>query len=169
MSTNSNITKNKLTIITLLKAFIKDAFFFFGRDFVKENIYKKTEYYLYNYKYIDKIIDEIREDIIDNVNVSTYSHLIGKNSLEEQAIKLANNKKIYTLRKVKEIIYHYMKVFRQRNPKRYNFIKMKYFDKATPLDIEKVLKYNTKQQKDISDMIVSFFYRQFKKNGIGGM
>ncbi len=28
MSTNSNITKNKLTIITLLKAFIKNAFFF---------------------------------------------------------------------------------------------------------------------------------------------
>ncbi len=62
-----------------------------------------------------------------------------------------------------------MKVFRQRNPKRYNFIKMKYFDKATPLDIEKVLKYDSKQQKDISDMIVSFFYRQFKKDGIGGM
>lgn len=60
---------------------------------MKSSIYKKTEYYLYNYKNIDKIIDEIRENIIDSINVSTYSHLIGKNSLEEQAIKLVDNKK----------------------------------------------------------------------------
>ncbi len=140
---------------------------------MKENIYKKVEYYLYNYKNIDNIITNIRESIIDTVNISGGAWLKGKstdiNTVENQAIRLADNKKIYTLRKVKLVIDHYMKVFRQRNPKRYNFIKMKYFDKATPVDIEKVLKYNSKQQKDISDMIVSFFYRQFKKNGIGGM
>lgn len=68
---------------------------------MKSSIYKKTEYYLYNYKNIDKIIDEIRENIIDSINVSTYSHLIGKNSLEEQAIKLVDNKKIYNLKKDK--------------------------------------------------------------------
>lgn len=82
---------------------------------------------------------------------------------------LADNKKIYTLRKVKAVISHYMKVFRERNPKRYNFIKMKYFDKANPLEIQRTLKYDDKQQKDITDMVVSFFYRQFKKNDIGGM
>ena len=55
---------------------------------------------------------------------------------------LADNKKIYTLRKVKAVISHYMKVFRERNPKRYNFIKMKYFDKANPLEIQRTLKYD---------------------------
>lgn len=136
---------------------------------MKENIYKKVEYYLYNYKNIDNKIDEIRDGIIDSVNISTYSHLIGKNSVEEQAIKLAENKKIYNLRKIQKVIKHYLEVFRNRNPKRYYFIKMKYFDKATPLEIEKKLKYNAKQQKDITDMVVSFFYRQFKKAQIGGM
>ena len=134
---------------------------------MKENIYKKVEYYLYNYKNIDNKIEEIRDSIIESVNISTYSHLIGQNSVEEQAIKLAENKKVYNLRKVKKVIQYYMEVFRNRNPKRYNFIKMKYFDKATPLEIERKLKYSAKQQKDITEMVVSFFYRQFKKAKIG--
>lgn len=136
---------------------------------MKENIFKKTEYYLYNYKDIDKRIDEIREDIIDAVNISSYAHLNGKNTLEEQAIKLANNRKIYSLKKAKVIIEHYLKVFKQRNLKRYEFIKMKYFDKASPIQIKRELGYNDKQQKDITNTVVSFFYRQFKKAGIGGM
>jgi len=136
---------------------------------VKESVYKKTEYYLYNYKNIDDKIEEIRESIIESVNISTYSHLIGKNSLEEQAIKLADNRKIYNLRKAKTIIAHYLKVFKNRNSKRYEFIKMKYFDKASPLEIKRVLGYNDKQQTDITNMVVSFFYKQFKKAGIGGM
>ena len=98
---------------------------------MKDNIFKKTEYYLYNYKDIDKRIDEIRENIIDSVNISSYAHLSGKNILEEQAIKLADNRKIYSLKKAKVIIEHYLKVFKQRNSKRYEFIKMKYFDEHT--------------------------------------
>lgn len=136
---------------------------------MKESVYKKTEYYLYNYKNIDDKIEEIRESIIESVNIGTYSHLIGKNSLEEQAIKLADNRKIYNLRKAKTIIAHYLKVFKSRNIKRYEFIKMKYFDKASPLEIKRVLGYNDKQQTDITNMVVSFFYKQFKKAGIGGM
>ena len=140
---------------------------------MKENVYKKVEYYLYNYKDIDNIIENIKESVIGTVNISGKAWLKGKtidsNTVENQAIRLADNKKIYTLRKVKAVISHYMKVCKERNPKRYNFIKMKYFDKANPLQIERILKYDNKQQKDITDMVVSFFYRQFKKNNIGGM
>ena len=140
---------------------------------MKENVCKKAEYYLYNYKDIDNIIENIKESVIGTVNISGKAWLKGKtidsNTVENQAIRLADNKKIYTLRKVKAVISHYMKVFKERNPKRYNFIKMKYFDKANPLQIERILKYDNKQQKDITDMVVSFFYRQFKKNNIGGM
>ena len=140
---------------------------------MKESIYKKVEYYLYNYKELDNIIEDIRERVIDTVNISGSAWLREKNTdsntVENQAIMLADNKKIYTLRKVKAVISHYMEVFRERNPKRYNFIKMKYFDKANPLEIQRTLKYDDKQQKDITDMVVSFFYRQFKKNDIGGM
>ena len=136
---------------------------------MKENVYKRIEYYLYNYKNIDNRIEEIRESIIESVNISTHSHLIGKNSVEEQAIKLADNRKIYNLKKAKAVISHYLKVFKSRNYKRYEFIKMKYLDKSSPLEIKKELGYNDKQQADITNMVVSFFYKQFKKTGIGGM
>jgi len=140
---------------------------------VKENVYKKTEYYLYNFKRIDEIIEEIRESIIDSVNISGSAWLKGKsfnsNTLENQAIKLADSKKINNLNKAKVVINHYLKIFKERNPKRYNFIKLKYFEKATPLEIKKILKYDEKQQNDIAEMVVSFFYKQFKKAGIGGM
>ncbi len=136
---------------------------------MKQNVFKKTEYYLYNYKNIDKLIDEIRENIIDSVSISCSSHLRGVNTVEEQAIKLAENKKIYYLKKAKVIISNSLIIFKQRNNKRYEFIKMKYFDKASPIEIKRVLGYNNKQQTDITNTVVSFFYKQFKKAGIGGM
>ncbi|MBR6689568.1 MAG: hypothetical protein IKL68_06100 [Clostridia bacterium] len=136
---------------------------------MKENVYKRIEYYLYNYKNIDNKIEEIRESIIESVSISTHSHLIGKNSVEEQAIKLADNRKIYNLKKAKAVISHYLKLFKSRNYKRYEFIKMKYLDKSSPLEIKRELGYNDKQQADITNMVVSFFYKKFKKAGIGGM
>lgn len=136
---------------------------------MKENVYKRVEYYLYNYKNIDNKIEEIRESIIESVSISTHSHLIGKNSVEEQAIKLADNRKIYNLKKAKAVISHYLKLFKSRNYKRYEFIKMKYLDKSSPLEIKRELGYNEKQQADITNMVVSFFYKKFKKAGIGGM
>ena len=61
---------------------------------MKKDCYKKVEFYLYNYRNLDNMIKEIRTSIIENVSISSYSHLIGKNTVEEQAIKLADNKKI---------------------------------------------------------------------------
>ena len=140
---------------------------------LKQNVFRKTEYYLYNYCKINEIIEEIKQDIIDAVNISGSAWLRGKssssNTVENQAIRLADNKKIYYLKKAKVIIGHYLKIFKERNPKRYKFIKMKYFDKASPIEIKRVLGYNDKQQTDITNTVVSFFYRQFKKAGIGGM
>ena len=140
---------------------------------LKQNVFRKTEYYLYNYCKINEIIEEIKQDIIDAVNISGSAWLRGKssssNTVENQAIRLADNKKIYYLKKAKVIIGYYLKIFKERNPKRYKFIKMKYFDKASPIEIKRELGYNDKQKIDITNTVVSFFYRQFKKAGIGGM
>ena len=93
---------------------------------MKEGIYKITEYYLYNFKNIDKIIGDISERIIDNINISGSAWLKSKNiygnTLENQAIRLAENKKIYNLKKAKFVINQYMEIFKKRNPK-FNYIK----------------------------------------------
>ncbi len=142
---------------------------------MKDSAYKKTEYYLYNYTKIDEIIENIKEDIIAYANVSGSAWLRARgfkatsNTVENQAIKIADSKRIKDLKKVKTIIGQYLKIFKERNPKRYKFIKMKYFEKETSFNIEKELGYTNIQQIDITDTVVSFFYRQFKKAGIGGM
>ena len=119
------------------------------------------------------MIETIEQDIIDNADTSVTAWLKSKNidtnTVENQAIRLEENKKIYNLKKVKAIIQYCLKIFKDKNLKRYEFIKMKYFDKASPLEIKKVLGYNEKQQADITNMVVSFFYKQFKKAEIGGM
>lgn len=141
--------------------------------FLKEKTYKKVEYYLYNYKNIDKIIANISEDIIDKVNVGARNWLNGKyadsNTVENQAIKLAMNEEINDLKKAKEFIKQSIEILKVKNPKRYRFIKMKYFDKSTYLDIQRVLNYDEKQQNDITDRVVLFFYKKFKKSNMGGM
>lgn len=43
---------------------------------MKENVYKKVEYYLYNYKDIDNIIENIKESVIGTVNISGKELLI---------------------------------------------------------------------------------------------
>ncbi len=136
---------------------------------MKKDCYKKVEFYLYNYRNLDNMIKEIRTSIIENVSISSYSHLIGKNTVEEQAIKLADNKKIYKLKKIKQIINYSLKLIKRRNIKRYNFIISKYFNKENPIDIKKKVGYSEKEQRAITDTVVVFFYKQFKKAGIGGI
>lgn len=136
---------------------------------MKKDCYKKVEFYLYNYRNLDNMIKEIRTSIIENVSISSYSHLIGKNTVEEQAIKLADNKKIYKLKKIKQIINDSLKLIKTRNIKRYNFIISKYFNKENPIDIKKKVGYSEKEQRAITDTVVVFFYKQFKKAGIGGI
>lgn len=136
---------------------------------MKKDCYKKVEFYLYNYRNLDNMIKEIRTSIIENVSISSYSHLIGKNTVEEQAIKLADNKKIYKLKKIKQIINDSLKLIKTRNIKRYNFIISKYFNKENPIDIKRKVGYSEKEQRAITDTVVVFFYKQFKKAGIGGI
>jgi len=140
---------------------------------MKKIIYKRIEYYLYNYNNINKMIETIEQDIIDNADTSVTAWLKSKNidtnTVENQAIRIADNKQINTLKKVRKIIQHYLYVFKVKNPKRYQFIKLKYFDKLSTLEINKILGYNEKEQIDITNNVVSFFYGKFKEYGIGGM
>ena len=140
---------------------------------MKEKIYKKIEYCLYNYKNIDNIIEVIRNNIIKCIDISEDEWLRSKkkeaNTVENVAIRIAENKTIIDLKKIKIIILHYMKVFKEKKPKIYKFIKLKYFENVTSIEITKKLNYNITQQNDITDMVVSFFYKQFKKAGVGGI
>lgn len=128
--------------------------------------YKKIEYYLYNYSNIDKLIDEIKDGLINSVNVSGSAWRKGitvcNNTLENQVIKIIENKKILEFKRWQVLIKKVLVFLLQKYPKYYDFINLKYFKKQSKDEIEKTLKFDFKKQKIIKDKLIEFVYKNAK-------
>lgn len=125
---------------------------------VTKDVYKKIEYYLYNYKNIDDLISETELNIIDNANSSGTTWLKGinyfNNTIENQAIKLATNKKIYNLKRWKSFLTEAIKIFEKSYRLEYEFMTLKYFNKNTYLEINKILKIDLDAQKKLNINVI---------------
>lgn len=128
--------------------------------------YKKIEYYLYNYINIDKLIDEIKDGLINSVNVSGSAWRKGitvcNNTLENQVIKIIENKKILEFKRWQVLIKKVLAFLLQKYPKYYDFITQKYFQKKSKDEIERTLKFDFKKQKIIKDKLIEFVYKNAK-------
>lgn len=125
---------------------------------VTKDVYKKIEYYLYNYNNIDNLISETELNIIDNANSSGTTWLKGindfNNTIENQAIKLATNKKIYNLKRWKSFLTEAIKIFEKSYRLEYEFMILKYFNKNTYLEINKILKIDLDAQKKLNINVI---------------
>lgn len=125
---------------------------------VTKDVYKKIEYYLYNYNNIDNLISETELNIIDNANSSGTTWLKGindfNNTIENQAIKLATNKKIYNLKRWKSFLTEAIKIFEKSYRLEYEFMILKYFNKKTYLEINKILKIDIDAQKKLNINVI---------------
>lgn len=128
--------------------------------------YKKIEYYLYNYSNIDKLIDEIKDGLINSVNISGSAWRKGitvcNNTLENQVIKIIENKKILEFKRWQVLIKKVLAFLLQKYPKYYDFITQKYFQKKSKDEIERTLKFDFKKQKIIKDKLIEFVYKNAK-------
>ena len=132
--------------------------------------YKKIEYYLYNYSNIDKLIDEIKDGLINSVNVSGSAWRKGitvcNNTLENQVIKIIENKKILEFKRWQVLIKKVLAFLLQKYPKYYDFIIQKYFQKKSKDEIERTLKFDFKKQKIIKDKLTEFVYKNAKMRNL---
>ena len=128
--------------------------------------YKKIEYYLYNYNNIDELIDEIKNGLINSVNVSGSAWRKGRtvcnNTLENQVIKIIENKKILEFKRWQVLIKKVLDFLLQKYPKYYDFIIQKYIQKKSKDEIEQTLKFDFKKQKIIKDKLIEFVYKNAK-------
>ena len=132
--------------------------------------YKKIEYYLYNYSNIDKLIDEIKDGLINSVNISGSAWRKGitvcNNTLENQVIKIIENKKILEFKRWQVLIKKVLVFLLQKYPKYYDFINLKYFQKQSKDEIEETLKFDFKKQKIIKDKLIEFVYKNAKMRNL---
>lgn len=132
--------------------------------------YKKIEYYLYNYSNIDKLIDEIKDGLINSVNVSGSAWRKGitvcNNTLGNQVIKIIENKKILEFKRWQVLIKKVLVFLLQKYPKYYDFINLKYFQKQSKDEIEETLKFDFKKQKIIKDKLIEFVYKNAKMRNL---
>ncbi len=128
--------------------------------------YKKIEYYLYNYNNIDELIDEIKNGLINSVNVSGSAWRKGitvcNNNLENQVIKIIENKKILEFKRWQVLIKKVLAFLLQKYPKYYDFIIQKYIQKKSKDEIEQALKFDFKKQKIIKNKLIEFMYKNAK-------
>lgn len=132
--------------------------------------YQKIEYYLYNYSNIDKLIDEIKDGLINSVNVSGSAWRKGitvcNNTLENQVIKIIENKKILEFKRWQVLIKKVLVFLLQKYPKYYDFINLKYLQKQSKDEIEETLKFDFKKQKIIKDKLIEFVYKNAKMRNL---
>ncbi len=130
-------------------------------NYIKKRIFKKIEYYLYNYDYIDIKIQNAKMEILNSeYNQNYYKWLKNQSSsLENQVIKnIEIEQKIYRMKKWKKLIEAILKRYQNTNILYYNFINLKYFQRATLYTIQQKLRLNEEEQKDIQTKIVQYIF-----------
>ena len=131
--------------------------------------YKKIEYYLYNYDFIDAKINILKTEMSDSEYNQNYTRWIKNksSSLEDLVIRNMDiERKILKLSKWKKLIDTTLKRYEQTNQLFYNFIHLKYFLKFDSSAIEEKLKLSEKERKDIQAKILQYIFSLAIKNNM---
>lgn len=131
--------------------------------------YRKIEYYLYNYDYLDVKIENIQLGLSDSEYNQNYSKWIKNksSSLEDQVIRnIGIEQRIYKLKKWKNLITFILDWYKKTDILKYNFMKLKYFEKENFIKIHEKLNLSLKEQKDIQAEILQYIFFVAIKKGM---
>lgn len=120
---------------------------------------RKIEYYLYNYYLIDYRIESLKSNNEDYDYKQTYYKWIKSksSSVEDEAIRnIENERRILKMKKWKKLIEIVLEHYLKTDTLKYNYIKLKYFDRYSDSKIEE--KLNIKESKNIKAEILRYIY-----------
>ena len=132
-------------------------------------IFKKIEYYLYNYDRIEIKIENLKANIQDYEYNQGYTRWIKNksSSLEDQVIRNVNlERKILQMKKWRYLIMKILEDYKLKDKIKYRFINLKYFEKYSIEKIEKVLAIGVKEQKEIQKRILEHIFCIAKEKDI---
>lgn len=129
---------------------------------MNNNKYKKILKYLYNFKNIDKTIDNIKLDMIsyNNLGYNNWIKSISNNAktLEDKIIDMDNNHVILRLKKWKKLISEILEYYKKTDNIKYQYICLKYFENKSIEEIKSQLKLNRKEQRDMQADILQYIF-----------
>lgn len=131
-----------------------------------KEVYKIIKRNLYNYNKTEELIKEREDELIWRSNGSNEAYLRGinqfNNSLENQIVKLCEDKKIRDIKRWKILNKKIFFFLCKKYPLYYEFLKLKYFKCYSEQEIQEALKINFKSQKIINDTLLEFIYKNAK-------
>ena len=128
--------------------------------------FKKIEFFLYNFKKIDGLIEEQRENYIDASKNGVQDHLKSYtqeiNTLENQVAALIDDEKIRKYKEWQAFLSEMLVFLCKNTPTIYRFITYKYFEKKTFKEIEELMKMDVTDLKELRNSIIYWLFIQAK-------
>lgn len=135
---------------------------------MEKKIKSKIRFFLYNYNNTNKLIKEKENQIIDSVNISGNQWIRGRycdtcsNSLENQVIRLIENKDILNIKRWHSLNSRVFIFLFKQHPIYYKFVKLKYIEKRTKEEIKNAMKMDFKEQKTIDGQVLRLIHKNAK-------
>lgn len=137
---------------------------------MKDKNYDKIIFYLYNYNNIDNLIKKREIDIIDSTNITSNAWVKSikenENTLENQAIKLAEDTQIIEYKQWQVFIKGILVFLCKNKPICYKYLYLKYFLQKNNEEIIRTLKINLKELKELKAKLIEFIYKNAQNRNL---
>lgn len=116
-----------------------------------ENSIRTILQYLYDYPYLDEIIEQTKKDII-SINISVKEYRGSKRSyniLNNQEKALADSqelKELYFWKNNFDVIMNYVQI---KFPKLYSYVELRFFNRADRKEVKKILNISFEKQEKL--------------------
>lgn len=130
---------------------------------------KEIKYMLYNYSKIDELINKRKEELIDNMNLSTSAWLRGikqdSNTFEDVIANFDDDWKIKRYKHWQVFLRNLFVFFKNSEPSNYYmYLKLKYFNDLEPKEITKIMNVTEEELKIIANYFNCIVYKSAVKD-----